>query len=74
MSIAAVVMLASIQYIEKIIEEIPKLSIKHTLEIFLPIPTICYFHTFIFLYYQLTFTITAFVSAALLAIMSISGE
>lgn len=40
MSIAAVVMLASIQYIEKIIEEIPKLSIKHTLEIFLPIPII----------------------------------
>ena len=40
MSIAAVVMLTSILYIEKIIEEIPKHSIKHTLEIFLPIPVI----------------------------------
>ena len=63
MSIAAVVMLASIQYIEKIIEEIPKLSIKHTLEIFLPIPII-----------ESSASSLASVSAALLAIMSISGE
>lgn len=63
MSIAAVVMLTSIQYIEKIIEEIPKLSIKHTLEIFLSIPVI-----------EPSASLLASVSAALLAITSISGE
>lgn len=63
MSIAAVVMLTSIQYIEKIIEVIPKHSIKHILEIFLPI-----------LITEPSASSLASVTAALLAITSISGE